>query len=175
MDVSHNLIEPRMSNLEVPRAVDALLRPKLDALATYCIQCELPRQELCLGAAAVGDKPADRLTAITAELWKSYAAAAQDVANQNQLLVGDDAGWADFAARRGAANPIAGRALFAYLAQQSKVRADILHATCRPAPRIPEIWKRQIPASSRTAQQSPRCSKSPPDDSGKGRAFRRCF
>jgi hypothetical protein len=72
---------------------------------------------------AAGDKPAERLTAIAAELWKSYAAAAQEVANQNQLLVGEDAGWADFAARRSAASPLAGRVLFAYLAQQSKVRA----------------------------------------------------
>ena len=70
-----------------------------------------------------GDKPAERLTAIAAELWKSYAAAAQEVANQNQLLVGEDAGWADFAARRSATSPLAGRVLFAYLAQQSKVRA----------------------------------------------------
>lgn len=70
-----------------------------------------------------GDKPAERLTAIAAELWKSYAAAAQEVANQNQLLVGEDAGWADFAARRSAASPLAGRVLFAYLTQQSKVRA----------------------------------------------------
>jgi hypothetical protein len=70
-----------------------------------------------------GDKPVERLAALAAELWKSYAAAAQDVANQNQLLVGDDAGWADFAARRSAASPLAGRALFAYLAQQSKIRA----------------------------------------------------
>ena len=69
------------------------------------------------------DKPAERLTAISAELWNSYAAAAQDVANQNQLLVGDDAGWADYAARRSAASASAGRALFAYLARQSKVRA----------------------------------------------------
>ncbi|MCE9641193.1 MAG: hypothetical protein K8S22_13795, partial [Betaproteobacteria bacterium] len=72
---------------------------------------------------AAGDKPAERLTAIAAELWKSYAAAAQEVANQNQLLVGEDAGWADFAARRSAVSPPAGRVLFAYLAQQSKVRA----------------------------------------------------
>ncbi len=70
-----------------------------------------------------GDKPAERVMALAAELWKAYAAAAQDVANQNRLLVGDDAGWADYAARRGVASPVAGRALFAYLAQQSKVRA----------------------------------------------------
>ena len=66
------------------------------------------------------DKPAARLAAIGAELWQAYFAAAQDVANRNQLLVGDDAGWADHAARRGAANASAGRALFAYLAQRGR-------------------------------------------------------
>ena len=88
------------------------------------------RKDLMLHAEAlenllqmVGEKPAERTAAIAAELWRSYAAAAQEVANQNQLLVGDDAGWADFAARRSAASPVAGRALFAYLAQQSKIRA----------------------------------------------------
>ncbi len=69
------------------------------------------------------DRPAARLAALATELWKAYAAAAQDVANQNQLLVGDDAGWADFAARRSTVNATAGRAMFAYLAQQSKDRA----------------------------------------------------
>ncbi len=70
-----------------------------------------------------GDKPAERVSGLAAELWKTYAAAAQDVANENRLLVGDDSGWADYAARRSAVNPVAGRALFAYLAQQSKIRA----------------------------------------------------
>jgi hypothetical protein len=69
------------------------------------------------------DKPAERVAALAAELWTSYVAAAQDVANQNQLLVGDDAGWADFAARRSAASATAGRALFAHLAQHSKLVA----------------------------------------------------
>ena len=67
-----------------------------------------------------GDKPAERLAAIAAELWQAYYAAAQDLANRNQLLVGDDGGWADFAARRSAANAGAGRALFAFLAQRSR-------------------------------------------------------
>ena len=70
-----------------------------------------------------GDKPTERTTSIAAELWKSYAVAAQEAANQNGLLVGDDAAWADNAARRSTTSPVAGRALFAYLAQQSKVRA----------------------------------------------------
>jgi len=69
------------------------------------------------------DKPAERVAALTAELWKAYAAAAQDVANQNRLLVGDDGGWTDYAARRSTASPAAGRALYAYLAHQSKVGA----------------------------------------------------
>ena len=70
-----------------------------------------------------GDKPAAPLAATAAELWQAYFAAAQDVANRNQLLVGDDAGWADYAARRSAANAAAGRALFAFLAQRSQDRA----------------------------------------------------
>ena len=70
-----------------------------------------------------GDKPAERRTSLSAELWKAYAIAAQDVANQNRLLVGDDGGWSDYAARLGTASPAGGRALFAYLAQQSKTRA----------------------------------------------------
>jgi hypothetical protein len=69
------------------------------------------------------EKPPERTAALAAELWKAYAAAAQEIANENRLLVGDDTGWADYAARRSAASPVAGRALFAYLAQQSKVRA----------------------------------------------------
>lgn len=66
-----------------------------------------------------GDKPPERLAALITELWQSYAAAAQDAANQNQLLVGDDANWADYASRRAAASPAVARAFFAYLAQQS--------------------------------------------------------
>ncbi len=68
-----------------------------------------------------GDKPG-RAAALADELWKAYAAAAQEVANQNQLLLGDDAGWSDFASRRAATNPAATRALFAYLARQSRIR-----------------------------------------------------
>lgn len=65
------------------------------------------------------DRPPERPAALSAELWQSYAAAAQDDANQNQLLVGDDAKWADYASRRAAASPAMARAFFAYLAQQS--------------------------------------------------------
>ena len=65
------------------------------------------------------DKPPDRLAAISTELWQSYAAAAQDIANQNHLLLGEDANWADYASRRAAASPVVARAFFAHLAQQS--------------------------------------------------------
>jgi hypothetical protein len=69
------------------------------------------------------DQPPAWLAAIASELWASYAAAAQDVANQNQLLLGDDANWADYAARRVGASPPVARALFAYLARQGRVDA----------------------------------------------------
>ncbi len=69
------------------------------------------------------DKPPERVAALITELWQSYAAAAQDAANQNQLLVGDDANWADYASRRAAASPAVARAFFAYLAQQSAFSA----------------------------------------------------
>lgn len=67
------------------------------------------------------DKLPERLAALSAELWQSYAAAAQDVANQNHLLQGEDANWADYASRRAAASPAVARAFFAYLAQQSTI------------------------------------------------------
>ena len=67
-----------------------------------------------------GDKSPEPLAALAAELWQSYTAMAQDAANQNQLLVGDDANWIDHASRRAATSPAVARALFAYLTQQSK-------------------------------------------------------
>ena len=69
------------------------------------------------------DKPPARWATTAATLWQAYFAAAQDIANRNQLLVGDDAGWADYAARTSAGNASAGRALFAWLAQRSQDRA----------------------------------------------------
>ncbi len=67
------------------------------------------------------DESPGRLAAIAGELWTSYAAAAQDVANQNQLLLGDDANWADYAARRVGASPSVARAFYAYLARQGMI------------------------------------------------------
>ena len=60
-----------------------------------------------------------RTAALAADLWTAYLAAARDTANQNQILLGDEAGLSDLAARRLSTAPPAGRAVFAYLAQQS--------------------------------------------------------
>ena len=69
------------------------------------------------------NKSPERVAALAGELWKAYSAAAQELANQEQLLVGDEANWSDFGARRSGASPTTGRAFFAYLALASKVRA----------------------------------------------------
>ena len=53
-------------------------------------------------------------------LWRAYSAGAQDLANQNQLLTGDDNAWSDFAARRLGADPFLSRAFYAYLAQRGR-------------------------------------------------------
>lgn len=96
-----------------------VLKHAAAAQKNYVLQVEALENLLQLA----GDKPAERTASIAAELWKSYAVAAQEVANQNGLLVGDDAAWADHAARRVSASPAAGRALFAHLALQSKLLA----------------------------------------------------
>ena len=48
-------------------------------------------------------------------LWQAYLAEAQEAANRDRLLAGDDTTWADHAARRLGASPQESRALFAYL------------------------------------------------------------
>ena len=56
------------------------------------------------------------------DLWHAYQALAREIANQNQLLSGDDAGWGDFGSRRLETAPQQGRAFFAYLARNASVR-----------------------------------------------------
>lgn len=53
-------------------------------------------------------------------LWKTYLSAAADLANREQLLMGDDRGWSDHAARRQGSDPLASRALYGYLAQRAQ-------------------------------------------------------
>ncbi len=127
-----NLIAP---NAAVAQARAALARSNQAAYWTVVQHAAAMQKDDVLQVEALenllqlaSDKPAERPVALAAELWKSYAVAAQSVANQNQLLVGEDAGWEDLAARRSVASAIAGRALFAYLAQHGKIRATRLNA-----------------------------------------------
>lgn len=52
-------------------------------------------------------------------LWQAYAAAATEIANREQLLVGDDSAFADYAARRLGTNAVLSRAFYGYLARQA--------------------------------------------------------
>lgn len=55
------------------------------------------------------------------DLWQGYLDAAQELANRQQLLVGDDAAWFDFAMRLQAASAPAARAVFAYLVANARL------------------------------------------------------
>jgi hypothetical protein len=58
--------------------------------------------------------------AAAAELWRTYHALAQESANLNHLLVGDDAAWAAYASQRLRPDAFMARAFFAYLAQRAR-------------------------------------------------------
>lgn len=75
-----------------------------------------------------GARSPQQQTAQVRELWQVYLATAQETGNQNQLLVGDDVTWADFAARRLGTQPFVSRALFAHLAQRGQSRDTRHHA-----------------------------------------------
>ncbi|MGZ5094509.1 MAG: tetratricopeptide repeat protein [Burkholderiales bacterium] len=57
-------------------------------------------------------------------LWNAYTEIATDVGNREQLLMGDDGAWADFAARRLGSDPFLSRAFYGFLAQRAQ-NADI--------------------------------------------------
>lgn len=61
-----------------------------------------------------------RLAAQSRALWRTYFDVAREAGNHNHLLMGDDAGWADFAARRLGSHASSARALFAYLAHHGQ-------------------------------------------------------
>jgi len=63
--------------------------------------------------------PAEHPLSAPAILWRHYLAAARNLGNQHQLLVGDDAAWREFANRRGN-EPLAARAFFAYLTESGQ-------------------------------------------------------
>ena len=55
-------------------------------------------------------------------LWQSYLDTAEEIGNREQLLMGEDAAWADFAASRLGPDPFLSRSFYAYLAQRAQVR-----------------------------------------------------
>ena len=127
MRLETNLITP---DAAIAQARTALAKNSSAAFWIVLQKAAALRKDLALGVEALenllqlaGDKPPAQASALAGELWRSYAAAAQEAANQNQLLLGDDSTWEDFAARHASASPAIARAFFAYLAQQSKVGA----------------------------------------------------
>jgi hypothetical protein len=54
-------------------------------------------------------------------LWQAYHATAAEVGNREQLLMGDDGAWADYAARRLGPDSFLSRSFYAYLAQRAQV------------------------------------------------------
>lgn len=53
-------------------------------------------------------------------LLQTYLATANEIGNREGLLVGDDAAWSDYAARRVGSDPPLSRAFYAYLAQRAQ-------------------------------------------------------
>ena len=53
-------------------------------------------------------------------LWQAYLATAGEIGNREQLLMGDDGAWADYAARRLGPDPFLSRSFYAYLAQRAQ-------------------------------------------------------
>lgn len=82
------------------------------------LQIEALENLLHLGDAA---NP-QQLAAQSGALWRAYLDVAHEAGNRNHLLAGDDAGWADFAARRLGSNASSARTFFAYLAHQGQTR-----------------------------------------------------
>jgi hypothetical protein len=57
---------------------------------------------------------------VSQRLWQAYLATAADIGNREQLLMGDDAAWADYAARRLGSDAVRSRAFYGYLAQRAQ-------------------------------------------------------
>ncbi|HEY0338383.1 MAG TPA: hypothetical protein VGC70_13660 [Burkholderiales bacterium] len=57
-------------------------------------------------------------------LWEAYVDTADEIGNREQLLIGDDGAWADYAARRLGSDPFLSRAFYGFLVQRAQ-NADI--------------------------------------------------
>ena len=64
------------------------------------------------------DEPAQSRAA--RRLWEAYLAVAEEIGNREQLLMGDDAAWAAFAAQKLGPDPFLSRSFYAYLAQRAQ-------------------------------------------------------
>ena len=62
----------------------------------------------------------DLLSDAAKRLWQAYLTAADDIGNREQLLMGEDGAWADYAARRLASEPFLARAFYGHLAQRAQ-------------------------------------------------------
>ena len=62
----------------------------------------------------------DALADAAKRLWQAYLTAAEDVGNREQLLMGEDGAWADYAARRLGSEPFLARAFYGFLAQRAQ-------------------------------------------------------
>lgn len=79
---------------------------------------QLEALERVLQSVDAGDESGQ--SAAARRLWQAYLATAADVGNREQLLMGDDGAWADYAARRLGPDPFLSRAFYAYLAQRAE-------------------------------------------------------
>jgi hypothetical protein len=60
------------------------------------------------------------IAAAAQRLWQGYSDVATDVGNREQLLMGDDGAWSDYAARRQGSEPYLARAVYGYLARRAQ-------------------------------------------------------
>jgi hypothetical protein len=89
-------------------------------------------------------------------LWSDYAAAAATIANREQLLIGDDFGWSNAAARLAVRDAPAARALFARLAlaapaPQARSNAQLQLVSSLRESRLPWAAVRLFSDSARVA------------------------
>ena len=88
--------------------------PRDAALRIDALEHLLNGEDSAMGQAATGTAP---------ELWQEYLTAATHAANQQGLLVGEDASWVKAAAGRSQSEPQIARALYARLARQAHTSA----------------------------------------------------
>ena len=79
---------------------------------------QLEALERLLQSADLRDEAAQ--AAAAERLWQAYLTTAAEIGNREQLLMGDDGAWADYASRRLGSDPFLSRAFYAHLAQRAQ-------------------------------------------------------